>query len=187
VNSEWVRDNKRRLLFLKRTVNGRTRVYGKGEHGSGGHYGYEGYVDPNNKFIRRPDGERIGRGNHPDLIHAEAQRRRQTQSNAKTQVKLAFTDPRNVHLRVKHPVSVNPRNDKAAAEGIGILLGYTILLVVYSFVGLTGFGMLLNLLFLVIGIVGVCLWNSMSCVVVLAAIAGMFLVHGIAADDTEES
>jgi len=179
VSSEWVRDNKRRLLFQKRTINGRTRVYGKAEQGSGGHYGYEGYVDPDEKFIRRPDGERIGRGNHPDLIHAEAQKRHQAQVATK------FTDSHGIHPRVNKPVSVNTReemNSEAVAAGIAGIVQVLALLVVGSLQGLSAFGTLLNLMFLAIGVIGL---FAASGVAVVTAIIGIVFVRFFEAKKAE--
>jgi hypothetical protein len=171
MSSEWVRDNKRRLLFQKRTINGRTRVYGKPEQGSGGHYGYEGYVDPDEKFIRRPDGERIGRGNHPDLIHAEAQKRYQAQAAPK------FTDSHGVHPRVNKPVPVNTPvavNSEDVAEGITVVAQIVGFLIVGSLKGLSPFGTLINLMFLILGIVGLFIPSGAA---ILTAIVGILFVR----------
>lgn len=175
MSSEWVRDNKRRLLFQKRTINGRTRVYGKAEQGSGGHYGYEGYVDPDEKFIRRPDGERIGRGNHPDLIHAEAQKRRQAQAE------ISFTDSQGIHTRVNPSTPVklgNSGSGENTAEGAVALVYVLAMLVTYalkfSLAGLSPFGTILNVIFLIVGITGVVISSGVA---VLTAIFGIAFVR----------
>jgi hypothetical protein len=59
----WVRGLHRELLFRKNTVNGRTLVYGKDA-------GFEGSA--RERFSRDPKGHIVARGNHPDLIHEDA-------------------------------------------------------------------------------------------------------------------
>lgn len=70
MKTEWVRGKNRERLFMKRTDGDRVRVYGKD-------FKYEGYVKPSDpRFSRRADGEIVCRGAHPDMIHAHAERER---------------------------------------------------------------------------------------------------------------
>jgi hypothetical protein len=60
----WVRGKFRELLFRKQVTNGRTLVYDP--DGS-----YEGSARV--RFTRDRKGHIIARGNHPDLIHEDAE------------------------------------------------------------------------------------------------------------------
>lgn len=175
MDSEWVRDKKRRLLYLKRTVNGRTRVYGKSP--SDGHYGYEGYVDPNDKFIRRPDGERIGRGNHPDLIHAEAELRRNSG------VAKEFTNSQRIRNRANGPAPRRYNGSNDATVGAAYML---VGLVTLSTVGLEGISALITALCVIAAVIGFFISSPTTMFLSIATIVIIRLFDWMAKAEEEE-